>query len=145
MLDNWPGDLDYWYRHISKGGWPFSTADQGWLISDCTAEGLKATNYLSYTCWPSILLILYFSPLTHLIFLLLGCTLAFKIVIRYCWRATGCKEILWCCQCYFIFTGNASYCENLVPHWCALVFVFCMVNIILLLASLLLSVEIFWA
>ncbi|XP_023772895.1 cycloartenol Synthase [Lactuca sativa] len=47
VLDNWPGDLDYWYRHISKGGWPFSTADQGWLISDCTAEGLKAALLLS--------------------------------------------------------------------------------------------------
>jgi squalene/oxidosqualene cyclase-like protein len=30
------------YRHISKGGWPFSTRDHGWPISDCTAEGLKA-------------------------------------------------------------------------------------------------------
>ncbi|KAL6888522.1 hypothetical protein ACP4OV_009548 [Aristida adscensionis] len=41
FLDNCPGDLSYWYRHISKGGWPFSTADQGWPVSDCTAEGLK--------------------------------------------------------------------------------------------------------
>lgn len=31
------------YRHISKGGWPFSTRDHGWPISDCTAEGIKAT------------------------------------------------------------------------------------------------------
>jgi cycloartenol synthase len=30
------------FRHISKGGWPFSTKDHGWPISDCTAEGLKA-------------------------------------------------------------------------------------------------------
>jgi cycloartenol synthase len=30
-----------WFRHISKGGWPFSTQDHGWPISDCTAEGLK--------------------------------------------------------------------------------------------------------
>eukprot|EP01102_Stenamoeba_stenopodia_P019914 TRINITY_DN7614_c0_g4_i1.p1 TRINITY_DN7614_c0_g4~~TRINITY_DN7614_c0_g4_i1.p1 ORF type:complete len:737 (-),score=182.30 TRINITY_DN7614_c0_g4_i1:86-2296(-) len=29
------------YRHISKGGWPFSTRDHGWPISDCTAEGLS--------------------------------------------------------------------------------------------------------
>jgi squalene/oxidosqualene cyclase-like protein len=29
------------FRHISKGGWPFSTNDHGWPISDCTAEGLK--------------------------------------------------------------------------------------------------------
>lgn len=31
------------YRHISKGGWPFSTSAHGWPISDCTGEGLKAT------------------------------------------------------------------------------------------------------
>ncbi|CAH1421817.1 unnamed protein product [Lactuca virosa] len=47
VLDNCPGDLDYWYRHISKGAWPFSTADHGWPISDCTAEGLKAALLLS--------------------------------------------------------------------------------------------------
>lgn len=34
--------LDKYHRHISKGGWPFSTRDHGWPISDCTAEGLKA-------------------------------------------------------------------------------------------------------
>jgi cycloartenol synthase len=31
-----------YYRHISKGAWPFSTVDHGWPISDCTSEGLKA-------------------------------------------------------------------------------------------------------
>lgn len=31
-----------YFRHISKGGWPFSTAAHGWPISDCTSEGLKA-------------------------------------------------------------------------------------------------------
>ncbi|KAK4479066.1 hypothetical protein RD792_014577 [Penstemon davidsonii] len=36
-----PGDLSSWYRHSSKGTWPFSTADNGWQVSDCTAEGLK--------------------------------------------------------------------------------------------------------
>jgi len=30
-----------YYRHQSKGGWPFSTAAHGWPISDCTSEGLK--------------------------------------------------------------------------------------------------------
>jgi len=34
--------LEKYHRHISKGGWPFSTVDHGWPISDCTAEGLKA-------------------------------------------------------------------------------------------------------
>ena len=41
VLEDCPGNLDFWYRHISKGAWPFSTADHGWPISDCTAEGLK--------------------------------------------------------------------------------------------------------
>ncbi|XP_076940449.1 cycloartenol synthase-like [Bidens hawaiensis] len=47
VLDNCYGDLDYWYRHISKGAWPFSTADHGWPILDCSAEGLKAALLLS--------------------------------------------------------------------------------------------------
>jgi lanosterol synthase len=35
----------YWkesYRHSSKGAWPFSTREQGYTVSDCTAEALKA-------------------------------------------------------------------------------------------------------
>lgn len=32
-----------YYRHDSYGGWPFSTVDHGWPITDCTAEGLKCT------------------------------------------------------------------------------------------------------
>uniref|UniRef100_A0A6B2KZ30 Terpene cyclase/mutase family member n=1 Tax=Arcella intermedia TaxID=1963864 RepID=A0A6B2KZ30_9EUKA len=32
-------DRETYYRHISKGAWPFSTVDHGWPISDCTAEG----------------------------------------------------------------------------------------------------------
>ena len=31
-----------YFRHVSKGGWPFSTSAHGWPISDCTAEGLKS-------------------------------------------------------------------------------------------------------
>ncbi|PRW45118.1 Cycloartenol synthase isoform A [Chlorella sorokiniana] len=34
--------LSEYYRHISKGAWPFSTRDHGWPISDCSSEGLKA-------------------------------------------------------------------------------------------------------
>lgn len=34
--------LSTFYRHISKGAWPFSTRDHGWPISDCSSEGLKA-------------------------------------------------------------------------------------------------------
>lgn len=45
VSDDCPGNLAYWYRHISKGAWPFSTADHGWPISDCTAEGLKVITF----------------------------------------------------------------------------------------------------
>lgn len=34
------------YRHQSKGAWPFSTKEQGYTVSDCTGEGLKAVIYL---------------------------------------------------------------------------------------------------
>ncbi|KAK9815761.1 hypothetical protein WJX72_009078 [[Myrmecia] bisecta] len=42
VLDDAPGLLSKWYRHISKGAWPFSTRDHGWPIADCSSEGLKA-------------------------------------------------------------------------------------------------------
>ncbi|KAL5660008.1 hypothetical protein ACJX0J_027133, partial [Zea mays] len=44
LLENCPGDLNYWYRHICKGGWTFTTADDGWQVSDCSANGLKNNN-----------------------------------------------------------------------------------------------------
>lgn len=34
------------YRHETKGAWPFSTPTQGYTVSDCTGEGLKAALYL---------------------------------------------------------------------------------------------------
>nr|XP_048329943.1 cycloartenol synthase-like isoform X2 [Ziziphus jujuba var. spinosa] len=40
-------NLSECFRHISKGGWPFSTPDNGWPVSDCTAEALKAAVLLS--------------------------------------------------------------------------------------------------
>ncbi|KAJ1267466.1 hypothetical protein BS78_07G058400 [Paspalum vaginatum] len=46
LLYNFPGHFNY-YRNISKGGWTFSTADDGWQVSDCTAEALKACLLLS--------------------------------------------------------------------------------------------------
>ena len=30
------------YRQQRKGGWPFSTKDNGYIVSDCTAESMKA-------------------------------------------------------------------------------------------------------
>ena len=34
------------YRHRTKGAWPFSTKEQGYTVSDCTGEGLKAVLYI---------------------------------------------------------------------------------------------------
>ncbi|HXX29227.1 MAG TPA: 2,3-oxidosqualene cyclase [Myxococcaceae bacterium] len=41
VLEDTP-EPERFYRHPSQGGWPFSTREHGWPISDCTAEGLKA-------------------------------------------------------------------------------------------------------
>ncbi|KAI3715208.1 hypothetical protein L6452_22180 [Arctium lappa] len=41
------GNIESWYRHLSRGGWPFSTPDNGWPTSDCTAEALKAVVMLA--------------------------------------------------------------------------------------------------
>ncbi len=42
IMEDVPQRVEF-YRHISKGGWPFSTRDHNWPITDCTAEGIKAT------------------------------------------------------------------------------------------------------
>jgi len=30
------------FRHRTEGAWPFSTKEQGYTVSDCTAEGMKS-------------------------------------------------------------------------------------------------------
>ncbi|XP_059665506.1 beta-amyrin synthase 2-like isoform X2 [Cornus florida] len=47
VQENPSGDFRSMYRHISKGAWTFSERDQGWQVSDCTAEALKAALLLS--------------------------------------------------------------------------------------------------
>jgi len=37
------------FRHPMIGSWPFSTAEQGWPVADCTSEGLSATLALQKT------------------------------------------------------------------------------------------------
>lgn len=49
VIDDCPGDLNHWYRHTSKGAWPFSTTDNGWPVSDCTAQGLKVNSVIGIT------------------------------------------------------------------------------------------------
>ncbi|XP_066380935.1 achilleol B synthase-like [Miscanthus floridulus] len=46
IRENHP-DYKTYYRHKSKGSWTLSTADNGWSVSDCTAEALKALLLLS--------------------------------------------------------------------------------------------------
>ncbi|XP_037832152.1 lanosterol synthase-like isoform X2 [Kryptolebias marmoratus] len=48
-----PPDYQKHYRQMNKGGFPFSTRDCGWIVSDCTAEGLKSLMLLEELC-PSI-------------------------------------------------------------------------------------------
>jgi hypothetical protein len=38
---NHPGDQSNWHRHQSKGSWTLSSADNGWAVSDTTAEALE--------------------------------------------------------------------------------------------------------
>ncbi|KAL1959008.1 hypothetical protein VTO42DRAFT_3249 [Malbranchea cinnamomea] len=42
-------DQDICYRQQRKGGWPFSTRDQGYAVSDCISEALKAVILLQKT------------------------------------------------------------------------------------------------
>ncbi|TFK25581.1 lanosterol synthase [Coprinopsis marcescibilis] len=48
-----PKHFECAYRHRTKGAWGFSTKEQGYTVSDCTAEGMKAVlylqNYLDFT------------------------------------------------------------------------------------------------
>ena len=44
-----PKEDSKYFRTSPKGGWPFSTARQGWPTADCTAEGLKTTIQLANT------------------------------------------------------------------------------------------------
>uniref|UniRef100_A0AAQ4PZ61 Terpene cyclase/mutase family member n=1 Tax=Gasterosteus aculeatus aculeatus TaxID=481459 RepID=A0AAQ4PZ61_GASAC len=48
-----PPEYQKYYRQMSKGGFPFSTRDCGWIVADCTAEGLKSVMLLQELC-PSI-------------------------------------------------------------------------------------------
>lgn len=41
VLEDVP-EKDRYFRHASRGGWPFSDRLHGWPITDCTSEGLKA-------------------------------------------------------------------------------------------------------
>uniref|UniRef100_A0A453RGU0 Terpene cyclase/mutase family member n=1 Tax=Aegilops tauschii subsp. strangulata TaxID=200361 RepID=A0A453RGU0_AEGTS len=51
VLENHPNSETY-YRHRSKGSWTLSTADNGWSVSDCTAEALKNKDgtFSTYEC-----------------------------------------------------------------------------------------------
>ncbi|KAI7999662.1 Dammarenediol II synthase [Camellia lanceoleosa] len=42
-----PVDFTNMYRYFTKGSWSFSDQDQGWVVSDCTAESLMCLLTLS--------------------------------------------------------------------------------------------------
>ncbi|XP_058212109.1 dammarenediol II synthase-like [Rhododendron vialii] len=41
VKENPNGDFKSMYRHMSKGAWCLSDQDNGWAVSDCTAEALR--------------------------------------------------------------------------------------------------------
>lgn len=47
VTENPSGDFRAMFRHMSKGAWTFSDRDQGWQVSDCTAEAFKCCLSLS--------------------------------------------------------------------------------------------------
>ncbi|KAF2305430.1 hypothetical protein GH714_005217 [Hevea brasiliensis] len=47
ILENRSGDYKDMYWYISKGAWPLADGDQGWQVSDCTAEALKVLLLMS--------------------------------------------------------------------------------------------------
>ncbi|KAL7985047.1 hypothetical protein Chor_003617 [Crotalus horridus] len=49
IVDN-PPNYQRYYRQMNKGGFPFSNRDNDWIVSDCTAEALKALMLLEEQC-----------------------------------------------------------------------------------------------
>nr|QZP11051.1 oxidosqualene cyclase 6 [Euphorbia tirucalli] len=47
IRENPPGDLKNTLRYKSKGAWPLADRDQGWQVSDCTAESVTVLMLLS--------------------------------------------------------------------------------------------------
>ncbi|KAL5488896.1 hypothetical protein EMCRGX_G017910 [Ephydatia muelleri] len=45
-----PPNYSKYYRQMSKGAFPFSTVECGWVVSDCMAEGLKSFMMLQEKC-----------------------------------------------------------------------------------------------
>ncbi|XP_055874418.1 lanosterol synthase-like isoform X1 [Biomphalaria glabrata] len=45
-----PPNYKKYYRQMSEGAFPFSTRDCGWIVADCTAEGIKAVIKLQEKC-----------------------------------------------------------------------------------------------
>ncbi|XP_041119674.1 lanosterol synthase [Polyodon spathula] len=45
-----PPNFEKYYRQMNKGGFPFSNLHCGWIVADCTAEGLKTVMLLQEKC-----------------------------------------------------------------------------------------------
>lgn len=112
VRDNPSGNFSKMYRHISKGSWTFSMQDQGWQVSDCTAEGLKVTwskqVQVYYKPWPYHAN-LGFSFLKFGFWFLPGHTTALPNVTRFSWREIGDRTLLWRCKRHSFPPGKQIY------------------------------------
>ena len=112
-MDNPSGDFSRKYRHISKGGWAFQVADQGWQVSDCTAEALKVQYltpvFLQFTItfpdpnhtWKTRNLLTQSDICSHVS----GLVAAVKVFTRHCRWSDGNMSPTWCSECTIILTG----------------------------------------
>ncbi|XP_037543108.1 lanosterol synthase-like [Nematolebias whitei] len=50
QIDENAPDYEKYYRHMNKGGFPFTNRHFNWIVSDCTAEGLKSLMQLEKLC-----------------------------------------------------------------------------------------------
>ncbi|KAE9451833.1 hypothetical protein C3L33_16266, partial [Rhododendron williamsianum] len=60
IKENLPGDFKKMYRHITKGAWTFSDQDQGWAVSDYTAEALIKEKVDVERLYEAVDILLYF-------------------------------------------------------------------------------------
>lgn len=75
VKENPSGDFRRMYRHISKGSWTFSDQDQGWQVSDCTAEAMKVLIFIQKSANSSNLTI---SSLSCICFLSLSVVFSYQ-------------------------------------------------------------------
>jgi len=93
ITENPRGDHFKMFRHKTKGGWTFSDQDQGWPVSDCTAESLEVTVIITPPFCTNILVISLkckqmFWPFSLVLSILR------EHAVRAYWKKNGCGETL---------------------------------------------------